>query len=127
MSDPPPVTVLTRRQPGRARTHRDPCLAPASTTATPLALDGVEAVEIVAPDRHSAMLLAAYAAPVFPAELVPGSPWIVRFQQPPGAGDWILDLLTLVERWLTAAPLPCAKLRRGGHSYLIRGPLNAGY
>lgn len=124
MSDPPPVTVLTRR-PGHAHTHRGLRLAPARITPTPLALDGVGAVEIVAPDSQSAALLAEYASPAFSAELVRGPPWIVRFQQPPGAGDWILDLLGLVDRWLTAAPLPCAKLLRGGHSYLIRGPLDA--
>jgi hypothetical protein len=123
MSDPPVVTTLARG-PARPNTYRGLRLVPA-VTQTPLMLDGVGAVEIVAPDRQSAVLLAEYAAPAFPAELVPGSAWIVRFQQPPGARDWVLDLLALVERWLAAAPLPCAKLLRGGRSYLIRGPLDA--
>ena len=59
---------------------------------------------------------------MFPAELVPGPPWIVRFQPPPTGGDWVIDLLALVERWLASAPIPCAKMRRGGRTYLIRGP-----
>jgi len=37
----------------------------------------------------------------------------------------VIDLLAVVERWLASAPIPCAKMRRGGRSYLIRGPLDA--
>jgi hypothetical protein len=32
----------------------------------------------------------------------------------------VIELLTLVERWLESAPLPCASLLYGGRSYLIR-------
>jgi hypothetical protein len=88
-------------------------------------LDGVGAVEIVAPDRYCAELLLDYAESVVPAKLVSGPSWIVRFQPPPTGGEWVADLLTLVERWLASAPIPCAKMRRDGRSYLIRGPLDA--
>jgi hypothetical protein len=125
MSDPPAVTVLTRKS-GRARAHRGLRLAsPTPVAPTSLTFDGVEAVEIVAPDRYCAMLLLRYAVPTFPAELVSGRDWIVRFQPPPTGGDWVTDLLALVERWLVYAPIPRAKMRRGNRSYLIRGPLDA--
>jgi len=136
MSDTPAVTVLTRRA-GPTRANHSLYLAspdsaspglasPAAAGPSVLAFDGVEAVEIVAPDRQSAMLLVDYAATTFPVELVAGPSWIVRFRPPPSAGDWVVDLLALVERWLKSAPLPCVKMRRGGRSYLIRDPLEAG-
>jgi hypothetical protein len=129
MPDTPAVTVLTRRD-GCTRARHSLYLASPNlaSPAAPsvLAFDGVEAVEIVAPDRQSAMLLVDYAETMFPVELVAGPSWIVRFRPPPSAGDWVLDLLALVERWLKSAPLPCAKIRRGGRSYLIRDPLTAG-
>jgi hypothetical protein len=124
MSDPPAVTVLTA-QPGSSRSHLHPASPLTSAAATTLTFDGVEAVEIVAPDRYCAELLLDHAESVFPAKLVSGSSWIVRFQPPPTGGDWVADLLTLVERWLASAPIPCAKMRRGGRSYLIRSPLDA--
>ena len=125
MSDPPAVTVLTRK-PSRSRSHHRLHLAPPTPTApTALTFNGVEAVEIVAPDRHCAELLLEYAAPTFPAEIAAGPGWIVRFQPPPTGGDWVIDLLAVVERWLASAPIPSATMRRGGHSYLIRGPLDA--
>ena len=131
MSDTPAVTVLTRRA-GSTRADHSLYLAsanlasPAAAGPSVLVFDGVESVEIVAPDRQSAMLLVDYAAATFPVELVAGPSWIVRFRPPPSAGDWVIDLLALVERWLRSAPLPCAKIRRGGRSYLIRDPLTAG-
>jgi len=125
MSNPPAVTVLTRK-PGRSRAHHRLHLAPPMPALrTTLTFDGVEAVEIVAPDRYCAELLVDFAGSVFPAKLVSGPSWIVRFQPPPSGGEWVSDLLALVERWLAAAPIPCAKMRRGGRSYLIRGPLDA--
>lgn len=123
MSDLPAVTVLTRNQ-GRSRSYLH-LAPPTPAVRTTLAFDGVEGVEIVAPDRYCAMLLLDYAAPTFPAELAAGPGWIVRFQPPATGGAWVTDLLALVERWLAAAPIPCAKMRRGGRSYLIRGPLDA--
>ena len=123
MSDPPAVTVLTRK-PGRRSYHGPDPAPPTPAAPATLAFDGVEAVEIVAPDRLCATLLLDYAAPMFPAELVPGPPWLVLFQPPPNGGEWVIDLLTVVERWLASAPIPCAKMRRGGRSYLIRGPLD---
>lgn len=125
MSDPPAVTVLTR-QAKRTREHHGLHLVSAEPVALAiLKFDGVEAVEIVAPDDYCATLLLDYAGSMFPAKLVPGPARIVRFQPPPTGGDWVTDLLAVVERWLVSAPIPCARMRRGGHSYLIRGPLDA--
>jgi hypothetical protein len=80
----------------------------------------VRPIEIVAPDQLSTALLLEYAAPVFPAELVYGTSWIVRLQPPPRGGEWVLELLELVERWLDSAQLPCANVSYGGRSYTIR-------
>jgi hypothetical protein len=77
-------------------------------------------VEIAAHDPYCTSLLFAYAASLFPAEIVSGSGWAVRLQPPTGGGGWVLDLLSLVERWLESARLPCAKVLYGGRSYLIR-------
>jgi hypothetical protein len=82
--------------------------------------ESTEAVEIVAHDSYCTNLLLEYAAPLFPAEFVSGSGWIVRLQPPPTGGGWVLELLSLVERWLESAGLPCAKVLYGGRSYLIR-------
>jgi hypothetical protein len=76
-------------------------------------------IEIVAPDRYCTALLLECAAPLFPAEIVSGSGWIVRLQ-PPAGGGWVLELLALIERWLESARLPCAKVLYGGRSYLVR-------
>jgi hypothetical protein len=85
-----------------------------------LDFEGVEAVEIVAPDLYSAALLVGYAAPSFLSEIVPGSAWIVRFEPSTHGGDWVLELLSLVERWLESVPLPCAKALHDDRRYLIR-------
>jgi hypothetical protein len=90
--------------------------------AIPWEFDGVEAVEIVTPDEFCAGLLLDQAVPLFPAEILSGSDWIVRFEAPPSGGTWVVDLLALVESWLKSVPLPCAKASRGGRSYLIRDP-----
>jgi hypothetical protein len=81
---------------------------------------GVRPIEIVAPDQLSTTLLLEYAAPVFRAELVSGTEWVVRLEPPPTGGGWVLDLLSLVERWLESARLPCANVFYGGRSYMIR-------
>lgn len=78
-------------------------------------------IEIVAPDRECTNLLLEYASSWFAAELVEGSSCIVRLQAPSGGG-WVFELLSLVERWLESAKLPCAKVLYGGRSYLIRAP-----
>lgn len=83
---------------------------------------GVDAVEIVAPDQFSAVLLQDYAAPLFAAEIVHDASWAVRFHPPKGGGDWVVELLDLIERWLHSVPLPCAKVLQDGRSYLIRSP-----
>jgi hypothetical protein len=80
-------------------------------------------IEVVAPDEYCTSLLVEYAAPYFPAKIVSGSGWVVRLQ-PPAGGAWVLELLALVDRWLEAARLPCAKVLYGGRSYLIRAPLD---
>ncbi len=79
----------------------------------------VHPVDIVVHDRDSARILLEYAVPLFSAEVVPGPVWAIRLRPPAGEG-WIVGLLTLVERWLEAARLPCAKVLCGGRSYLIR-------
>jgi hypothetical protein len=76
-------------------------------------------VEIVAPDRHCIALLLKEAAPLFPAQVVFESSLVVRLE-PPDGRDWVLELLSLVERWLEACRLPCAKLFYDGRGYLIR-------
>jgi hypothetical protein len=83
-------------------------------------------VEIVTPGRYCADRLLESAAPMVPAELVPGNAgWIVRLQPPPAGsgGWWMLEVLSLLDRWLESVPLPCAKVRYGGHSYLIRSSI----
>ncbi len=76
-------------------------------------------IEIVAPDRYCTAVLLEYAGPLFSAEILPGDGWIVRLQ-PPAETGWVLELLSLVERWLEYVRLPCAKVLYGGRSYLIR-------
>jgi hypothetical protein len=93
-----------------------------SEASFPWEFDGVEAVEIVTPDEYCAGLLIEQAVSLFPAEILPGSSWVVRFEAPPSGGKWVVDLLALIERWLSSVPLPCAKASRGGRSYLIRDP-----
>ena len=106
MSSAPSLTFLKRR---RKR-------PPAAWSAQ----EGARPIEIVAPDQLSTALLLEYAAPIFPAEVLSGTAWIVRLQPPASGGAWVLDLLSLVERWLESAELPCANVLYGGRSYLIR-------
>lgn len=82
--------------------------------------DRVRAIEIAAPDHLSTAVLLEYAAPLFPAELVSGPSWIVRLEPPPAGGKWVIELLSLVERWLESTRLPCADVRYGGRTYVIR-------
>ncbi len=81
--------------------------------------ESAQPIEIVAPDRYCTALLLEYAAPLFPAEIVSGSGWVVKLQPPAGAG-WVVELLSLVVRWLESARLPSAKVLYGGRSYMIR-------
>ncbi len=76
-------------------------------------------IEIFAPDRRSTDLLLGYAAQLCPAEIAPGSVWIVRVELPAGPG-WMLKLLSLVQDWLESARLPWATVLYEGQSYLIR-------
>ncbi len=115
MTAAPALASLTRRLRRRA------AVRPAHRSARPAwTFDGLHRIEVVAPDSDCAALLLEYATPLFPAELVPGAPLTVRLQPPPTGPEWVIELLALVERWLEAAPLPCAKLLYGGRSYLIR-------
>jgi hypothetical protein len=100
-----------KRPPARRRPRPSPVTAWNSESAEP--------VEIVAHDPYCTSILLEYAAPLFPALVVSGPTWIVRLQ-PPAEGGWVLELLSLVERWLESARLPCAKVLYGGRSYLIR-------
>jgi hypothetical protein len=95
---------------------------PRSDSAVAWSPERNQPVEVLTPDRHSADLLLEYAAPMVPAELVPGAGWIVRLQAPPAGhgGWWMLEVISLLDRWLESVPLPCAKVLYGGHSYLIR-------
>ena len=104
MSSAPSLTFLKRRR-------KHPSAAGAQAARH---------IEIVAPDQLSTALLLEYAAPLFPAEHVSGTSWIVRLQPPPTGGKWVLELLSLVERWLESAKLPSANVVYGGRSYLIR-------
>jgi hypothetical protein len=81
--------------------------------------ENAQPVEIVANDPYCTKLLLEYAAPLFPAEVVSGSAWIVKLH-PPTGGRWVLEFLSLVERWLEAARLPCASVLYSGRTYLIR-------
>ena len=94
--------------------------APAALTLAPVDSPRVgNTVEIIAPDQHCADLLVAGAAGVFSPEIVPGSGWVIRFHAPAG-GEWVLDFLSLIERWMEAIPIPCTKVFYGDRSYLIR-------
>jgi hypothetical protein len=90
----------------------------------PLAPPSFHRVEVIAPDPESAALLLQYVAPAFPAKLVTGSPLTVRLQPPQSEPRWVIEFLSLVERWLESVPLPCANVLYGGRGYLIRAPLN---
>lgn len=114
MNPAPALTVLKRigKRPVPA-----PRVRAGSTTAW--ATEPAGSVEITAPDPYCASLLLSFAAPHFPATIVGGTECTVRLQ-PPAGGTWVLELLSLVERWLESAPLPCAKLTWDGRSYLVR-------
>ena len=77
-------------------------------------------IEIFAPDRYATDLLLLYAAPLFPAEVSPGFVWIVKLQPPATGGGWVVELLSLVQRWLESARLPWANVLYDGRRYLIR-------
>jgi hypothetical protein len=77
-------------------------------------------VEIFAPNRHSTDLLLEYVASSFPAEIAPGFVWIVRLQPPTAGEGWVVQLLSILRRWLEAARLPWANVVYDGRSYLFR-------
>ncbi|HKI93248.1 MAG TPA: hypothetical protein VJ986_13180 [Gaiellaceae bacterium] len=85
--------------------------------------EGLHRVDVVVPDTERAALLLEYASPLFPAEVVSGSSLTVRLQPPAGAG-WVIELLSLVDRWLESTRLPSTTVLYGGRSYLVRAPLD---
>jgi len=97
-----------------------------SPNTAPTGSAGLHRVEVVAPDPKGAALLVAYAAPLFPAAIAPGTSTTVHLQPPVGGGRWVIDLLALVERWLEAAPLSHAEVGYGGRNYLIRSSSRVG-
>lgn len=81
---------------------------------------GVKPIDIFAPDRYATDLLLEQAAPLFPADVVPGCVWIVRLQPPANHDGWALEVLSLVQHWLESAELPFANVRFDERSYLVR-------
>jgi hypothetical protein len=79
-------------------------------------------IEIVAPDGYAAALLMKYVSPWFPAEIASSDGWSVTLRAPVRADgeEWVFEVLSLVERWLDAVPLPCATVRYCGERHLIR-------
>lgn len=119
MIDVPVLPSLARRlkrlpAARRARPHPRP-----SWTS-----EGLHRVDIVVPDTRAAALLLEYASPIFPAELVSGSMLTVRLR-PPTEGSWVIELLSLVDRWLDSTRLPGANVLYAGRSYLIRSGFDA--
>jgi len=116
----PFVKLGIPRQPVAARASR-------SNVSVAWSAERNEPVEVVTPDHYCADLLLEFAAPIVRAELVPGAALIVRLRPPLAAmgGWWVLEVLSLLDRWLASVPLPCAKVLCGGHSYLIRSRFEA--
>jgi len=105
----------------RRTLRRGPAPRPArQSPRTAWTSEGLHRIEIVAPDEERAALLLEYASPLFPTELVAGPTLTVRMQPPSTEPGWVIELLSLVERWLESARLPCADVLYGGRSYLIR-------
>ena len=77
-------------------------------------------LDIFTPDRHSTDLLLEYVAPLFAAEIAPGFVWIVRLHPPATGESWIVQLLSILRRWLEAAGLPWANVVYDGRSCLFR-------
>ena len=109
----PELSATESREPGPHHRLLAPGLALAWDKERP------QPIEIVAPDRHCIALLLKEAAPLFPAQVVFEPSLVVRLEPPVGR-DWVLELLSLVDRWLEACRLPCAKLFYDGRGYLIR-------
>jgi hypothetical protein len=118
------VPLLPFVRPGMKRPRPVPC-TPRSDSSVTSSPERNQTVEVVTPDRHCADLLLEYAAPLVPAELVPGAGWIVRLQPPPAGrgGWWMLEVLSILDRWLESVPLPCARVLYGGYRYLIRSSI----
>jgi hypothetical protein len=108
---------------GRTRRRLSAARRPRPSPRTAWTSEGLHRIEVVAPDTTCAALLLEYATPLFPAEVVPGSALVVRLQPPAGPG-WVIELLSLVDRWLESTRHPSATVLYGGRSYLIRSPLD---
>jgi len=81
-----------------------PLLEGPANRPSALSFENVKTLEIVTPDGYSAALLQDYVSPWFSANIVGNPGWIVRFHPPPVGGDWVVELLALVERWLKSVP-----------------------
>jgi hypothetical protein len=120
----PAAPLLPFVKPARKRPPPAAC-TPRSESSAAWRPKRDEPIEVVTPDRYCADLLLEYAAPNVPAELLPGAGWIVRLQASPARreGWWMLEVLSLLDRWLESVPIPCARVLYGGHSYLIRSSI----
>jgi hypothetical protein len=114
-----PALPLLRRTLRRRLAARRPRPSPRAAWTS----EGLHRIEVVAPDSACAALLLEYATPLFPAEVVSSSTLVVRLQPPAGPG-WVIELLSLVDRWLESTRHPSATVLYGGRSYLIHAPLD---
>jgi len=114
MTQAPALPFLKRRTARRPVTRSTRPSPPIAWTS-----DTVDPVEVVAPDSEVAGVLLDFAAPLFPGEIVSGQEVIVRLQPAPEPG-WVLELLSLLDRWVESTRLPGATVRYGGRSYPIR-------
>ena len=115
MSETPVPTSLKRTVRRRAAVGSEQ-----PTPRTPRTSEGLHRVAILAPDPECAAMLLAYASPLFPAEIASDTKAVIHLQPPPAGSRWVIELLSLLERWLEAVPLPCVNLIYGGRNYLIR-------
>jgi hypothetical protein len=74
---------------------------------------------VITPDRYCAELFLEEAVKLFPAEIVADSGWSVRLHPARGA-EAVIAVLSLVEVWMNAIPLPCTKVFCGDAGYLTR-------
>ena len=82
-------------------------------------------VEIVTPDQYLRRPAVGVRRPDRSCRARSGR-WLDRRAAgaPAGTGGcWMLEVLSLLDRWLESVPLPCATVFYGGHSYLIRSSI----
>lgn len=81
-----------------------------------------EPIRVDTPDAASAADLMQEVVSRFRAELVSGANgrWEVHFHQDREQSRLVLDVLSVVERWLEARELTSTTLHLNGHSYTLR-------